>query len=90
MTEQRKRVRVYSLSTCLACKKVKQFLEDHNIKHEYIEVDKLESGEQWLTTKELKKYNPTLSYPSIIIEEVIIGFDENAIRKALEIDYSQQ
>jgi glutaredoxin-like protein NrdH len=85
MEEQKKKVRLYSLSTCPTCKKVKQFLEEHNIKYELTEVDLLDSGEQWVTSKELKRYNPEVTYPTLVIEEVIKGLDEEAIKNALGI-----
>ncbi len=83
--DQKKRVRLYSLSTCPTCKKVKEFLEKNAIQYELTEVDLLDSGEQWLTSKELKKYNPEATYPTLIVEEVIKGLDEDAIREALDI-----
>jgi glutaredoxin len=64
---------------------VKQFLSNHNIAYEYIEVDLLDSGEQWAASKDLKKYNPHDSYPTLIIEDVIIGFDEEALKEAFDI-----
>lgn len=85
MEEQDKKVRLYGLSTCPTCKKVKQFLDNHNIRYEHIEVDLLDSGEQWVTSKELKRYNPEVTYPTMVIEEVIKGFDEEAIKMALGI-----
>jgi glutaredoxin-like protein NrdH len=78
-----KKVRVYSLSTCPACSRVKKFLDDNKIAYESIIVDTLDSGEQWLATKELKKYNPSGSYPTVVIEEVVKGFDEPGLRQAL-------
>jgi glutaredoxin len=83
--EQKKRVRLYSLSTCPTCKKVKEFLDKNAIQYELTEVDLLDSGEQWLTSKELKKYNPEATYPTLIVEEVIRGLDEDSIRKAVSI-----
>jgi glutaredoxin len=85
MKGQRKKIRLYALSACPSCKRVKQFLDNHNIAHEYIEVDLLDSGEQWVASKDLKKYNPQASYPTLIIEDVIIGFDEEALKEALDI-----
>jgi len=85
MKEQRKKVRLYALSTCPSCKRIKQFLDNHNIAYEYIEVDLLDSGEQWVTSKDLKKYNPQASYPTLIVEDVIIGFDEEALKESLDI-----
>lgn len=85
MPEQHKKVRLYSLSTCPTCKTVKRFLETHGIQFEVTEVDMLDSGEQWLMTKEVKKYNPQVTYPTLVIEEVILGLDEETMRKALGI-----
>lgn len=87
MPEQKKRVKLYSLSTCPTCKKVKKLLDDLNVKYELIEVDLLDSGEQWLTTKEVKKYNPQATYPTVVIEEIITEYNEDAIKKALEIQW---
>ena len=85
MEEQKKKVRLYSLSTCPTCKRVKKFLDEHNIKYEFTEVDLLDSGEQWVTSKEVKKYNPAVTYPTLVIEEVVLGLDEEAIKNALGI-----
>ena len=81
--EGQKKVRLYSLSTCAICKGVKKFLEDHNIEFEQIDVDLLDSGEQWVTSKEIKRYNPSATFPTLIIEEVILGHDEEAMKKSL-------
>lgn len=64
---------------------VKNFLEKHGVPYEMIAVDLLEGGEQWLMTKEVKKYNPQLTYPTLVIEEVILGFDETLMKKSLGI-----
>jgi glutaredoxin len=80
-----KRVKLYALSTCPVCKRVRQFLERNAISFDYIEVDLLGSGEQWLASKEVKKYNPSGSYPTVVIEQVIKGFDEEALKRALGI-----
>lgn len=85
MEEQKKKVRLYSLSTCPTCKQVKKFLDQHNIKYELTEVDLLDSGEQWLISKEVKRYNPAVTYPTLVVEEVILGLDEEAIKEALNI-----
>ena len=85
MEEQKKKVKLYSLSTCPTCKRVRTYLDDHHIKYDLIEVDLLDSGEQWLTTKEVKKYNPGATYPTLVIEEVILGLDEEAIRSSLNL-----
>ncbi|MCS7202969.1 MAG: glutaredoxin family protein [Thermodesulfovibrio sp.] len=83
-----KRVRLYSLSTCPVCKKVKEFLKNNSIEFELIEVDTLEGGEQWVALKELRKINPNETFPTLIVEKATVGFDENSIKRILEINES--
>ena len=77
------RVTLYSLSSCPVCKQVKKFLEDNHLPFTLIEVDTLDSGEQWLMTKELKKHNPQATYPTVVIEEVVRGFDPESLSSKL-------
>lgn len=77
------RVTLFSLSTCPVCRKVKKFLDDNAVPYTLVEVDTLDSGEQWLMTKELTKRNPQASYPTVIIEEVIKGYDIEALEAKL-------
>ncbi|MCL4476503.1 MAG: glutaredoxin family protein [Nitrospirae bacterium] len=77
------RVTLFSLSTCAVCKKVKKFLDDHTIPYNVIEVDTLDSGEQWLMTKELAKHNPQGTYPTLVVEDVIKGYDIEALQAKL-------
>lgn len=83
-----RRVRLYSLSTCPVCKKVKEFLKNNSVEYELIEVDTLDSGEQWLAMKELKKINPQETFPTVIVETAVVGFDEESLRKILEMNAS--
>ena len=78
-----KKVTVYTLSTCAACKKMKQFLEENGIAYSQVEVDRLDSSEQWLATKELAKHNPQVSYPTAVVEDAIIGYDIEALKAKL-------
>jgi len=78
-----KRITLYSLSTCGVCKKVKKFLDDNGIDYTNIEVDTLDSGEQWLMSKELAKRNPQGTYPTLAIEDVVIGYDPDTLRAKL-------
>ncbi len=85
MKGKRGKVRLYALSTCPSCKRVKQFLDNHNIAYESTDVDLLDSGEQWVASKDLKKYNPQASYPTLIVEDVITGFDEETLKEMFDI-----
>lgn len=78
-----KKVTLYTLSTCPVCKKIKIFLEDNGIAFTLIEVDTLDGSEQWVATKELAKHNPQASYPTVVVEDVITGYDIDALREKL-------
>jgi glutaredoxin len=79
-----KKVTLYTLSTCPACKKVKKFLDDNRISYTLIEVDSLDGSEQWAATKELSRHNPQVSYPTVIIEDVVLGADIDSLKAKLQ------
>lgn len=81
--ESMKRVTLYSLSTCPVCKKVKRYLDDNGISHTLVEVDTLDGSEQWAATKELTRHNPRASYPTVVIEDSVVGYDIDALKKLL-------
>lgn len=83
--EMLKKVKVYSLSTCPVCKKVKEFLDKNNVQYETIEVDNLIGGEQWLALKDLKRINPNETFPTVVVERAVVGFDEENLRKVLDL-----
>jgi glutaredoxin-like protein NrdH len=78
------KVKLYTLSTCSHCKAAKKFLNDNGITFEYTDIDLLEGSEKENVLKEVVKYNPHRSFPTIIIgNKIIIGFREHDIREAL-------
>lgn len=82
-----KDVSLYALSTCIHCKKAKEYLEECGIKYNCIFVDSLEGDERKETIASIKKYNPAVSFPTIVIgADVIVGFNMDKIDKALEIE----
>ena len=75
---------MYGLSTCVCCKKTRQLLTDLGVDFDYIYVDLLSGDEEEIAIKEVKRFNPSVSFPTVIIndERSILGFDEQAIRRA--------
>lgn len=81
-------VTLYALSTCIHCKKAKQFLEDNDVPFTVVHVDQLVGDERKETIARIKEHNPKLSFPTIIIDEgvcVIVGFHKEEIQEALDI-----
>lgn len=79
-------VKMYSLSTCSHCKNTKKFLHDCHVVFDAIDVDLLQGEEKAAIIEEVKKLNPSCSFPTIQIgDKVIVGFKENEIKEALGI-----
>jgi len=80
-------VKVFTLSTCSHCKAAKKFLNDHDVTFDFTDVDRLKVEEKALVIEEVKKYNPRLTFPTIIIngDRVIIGFQDREIKEALDL-----
>jgi len=74
---------LYALSTCVWCKKTKRLLSEMGIAYDYVFVDLLDREEKDTATKEIKKWNPRCSFPTLVIneEESIVGYDEQKIKK---------
>ncbi|MBP8083115.1 MAG: glutaredoxin family protein [Spirochaetes bacterium] len=78
-------VLLLGLSTCIWCKKAKEFLESNNVQFEYVFVDLLESEEKDKVKETLKKWNPACSYPTLVLNNssCVVGFDEEKIKLEL-------
>jgi glutaredoxin len=76
---------LYALSTCVWCKKVKKLLKKLGVKYSYIFVDELKGKEKEKIIKQLEKWNPRCSFPTVVInnEKCIVGYKEDEIKEAL-------
>lgn len=81
----RGKVVMYGLSTCVWCKKTKKLLTDLGVEFDYIYVDRLEGEEEDEAVREVRRFNPSTSFPTTVIndERAIVGFKEKEIREAL-------
>ena len=77
-------IKIFTLSTCSHCRSLKNFLDQHKISYDFIDVDLLESPKRSEAIEELKKINPRCSFPTIVIGDTVIsGFKEKEIEEAL-------
>ena len=81
----RGKVLMYGLSTCVWCKKTKKLLTELGVEFDYVFVDKLEGEEENQAVEDIKRFNPSISFPTTVIngEKAIVGFKEKEIREAL-------
>jgi glutaredoxin len=79
------KVFIYTLSTCIWCKKTKQALADMKIAYDYVEVDMEQEADEDKLLLELKEFNPNCSFPTTVINDssVVIGFQPDKIAKEL-------
>lgn len=85
MGPARQRIKLYTLSTCSHCNRTKRFFRDNAIEIEFVDVDLFTGAERESIMNEVRKLNPDCSFPTICIDDhVIIGFNEEKIKKALK------
>ena len=80
------KIKIYTLSTCSHCRNAKKFLNENNVPYEATDVDMLEGAARAAVIEEVKKINSRCTFPTIAVgDQVIVGFNENELRKALEL-----
>jgi len=80
-----KKVKVYALSTCIHCKHTKAYLDELGIEYDCVHVDELTGDERKGAVEEVKKYNPSGSFPTVVIDEdcVVVGFKKDELKQHL-------
>ena len=78
-------VKVFSLSTCPWCKKVKKLLDDNQVQYDVVEVDLAQGDEQKKALEEVEKLTGRRSFPvTVIDDQVIQGYKPDEIEGALK------
>ena len=80
-------IKVYALSTCIHCRNAKKYLDECGVKYQCIHVDELSGEERKEVVQEIKKHNPAVSFPTIVIKDkVVVGYHKDKIDDALNGD----
>jgi len=75
------KVRIYSTPTCPFCKRAKEFFKKHNVEYEDINVAENEKARDEMVEK-----SGQMSVPVIEVgDKIIVGFDEQELRKTLKV-----
>jgi glutaredoxin-like protein NrdH len=84
--KEKGKVMLYTLSTCVWCRKTKALLNELGVAYDYTDVDLLAGKERDTTVETITKYNPARSFPTMVINgsKGIVGFKEDEIREALK------
>lgn len=81
------KVVLYALSTCVWCKMTKQFLTDNDVAYEFVDVDLLGDQDKSEAHRDITSKGGPLSYPTAIVDDktVITGFRKDQLKESLGI-----
>ncbi|MBN1802672.1 MAG: glutaredoxin family protein [Candidatus Lokiarchaeota archaeon] len=77
---------IYTLSTCMWCKKCKRYLDENNIKYSYIDVDTIDPNDKARILEYLRtNYQERISYPFLTCSKGhVVGYDPNKYEDLLK------
>jgi glutaredoxin-like protein NrdH len=80
-------IKLYALSTCPWCKKAKKLFEDLGVEYSFVDVDLLTGSAREQTIGIVRKWNPNVSFPTIVINDnkCIVGLKEQEIKDSLKL-----
>ena len=78
--------RLYALSTCTHCKALIEFLQENEVEFSFVNIDELEGKERRDMVKEVKRFNPRCTFPTLVAgEQVVVGFRIEEIKEVLNL-----
>ena len=81
LKDYRSKVRIFTTSSCPYCYTLKEFLKEHNVEFEEIDVSKNEKA-----LKEMVRKSGQMGVPVVEIDgQIVIGFDKEKICQLLDI-----
>jgi len=76
-----KKVIIYTSPTCIWCKKTKEWFKEHKVKYEEHDVSVDDKAREEMIEK-----SEQMGVPVVLVDgQVIVGFDEQALKRALKI-----
>jgi glutaredoxin len=75
----------YGLSTCIWCRRTRQFLEEMGVQFDFVYVDLLQGDERKEAIAEVRRWNKAGSFPTVVVDgaRAVVGFKKDDLRKAL-------
>ena len=79
------KILVFTLSTCMWCKKCKRYLDEKSMKYRYIDVDKIDPRDKAVILDYLREnYQERISYPFLVCESGhVVGYDTKKYEEML-------
>lgn len=85
-------VRLFTMSTCAWCDKMKELLSENGVKYHYIDLDCVDEEERQGTIEFLDSIYPKWGFPCLLFDEkvLILGYREADIRKTLGLPAAEE
>jgi glutaredoxin len=77
---------LYTLSTCVWCKKAKKWLKKKHLAYRYVDVDLEPPERKEVVMDELRRWNPKGSFPTIVVngKDCIVGFKPERFKEVFK------
>ena len=84
--EKSQEIQIFTLSTCMWCKKCKRFLQEKDVEYNYIDMDKIQYAHKKQILDFLSiTYKERISYPFVICDgKAIVGYDPKKYEEMLK------
>ncbi len=83
-------VKVYALSTCPWCKKLKHFLDQEGIEYCVVDVDLVPEAKQREALKEMRCLSNDTRFPLTAVgDEIVVGYDPKRVKELLEAENNE-
>ena len=75
----------YGLSTCIWCKRTRQFLESEGVSFEYVYVDLTHGQEREEVLAQVRQWNPATSFPTVVVDDAqcVVGYKPDQLKEIL-------
>jgi len=77
----------YGLSTCIWCRRTRQFLEDQGVEFDFTYVDLLKGQEREEAVEQVRRWNSAVSFPTVVVddEQCVIGYKTDKLKEVLAL-----
>jgi len=78
-------IQFYGLSTCIWCRRTRQFLENSGVSFDYVYVDLFHGQEREELVAEVRRWNPAASFPTVVIDDdqCVVGYKPDQLKEVL-------
>lgn len=78
-------IMLYTLSTCVWCRKMKKWLNERGYAYSYVDVDQEKGPEKKVVMDEVRHWNPACSFPTIVVngETCLVGFKPEKLKELI-------